>query len=94
MTVQLPIVVESDASTYGMGGTYDGGDPAAHQLPGGSGSLPRTVRDKSGVSVLLRLDYTSVVSYVNKLGGMVSPKLNTIVREVLQLETRPRGRGP
>ena len=91
MTVQLPIVVESDESTYGMGGTYDGGDPAAHQLPGGSGSLPRTVRDNS---VLLRLDYTSVVSYVNKLGGMVSPKLNTIVREVLQLETRPRGRGP
>jgi hypothetical protein len=53
MIVQLPIVVMLGTSTYGMGGTYDGvriyrpplvpgGDPAAHQLPGGSGSLPHT----------------------------------------------------
>ena len=40
------------------------------------------VRDKKGVTVLLRLDNISAVSYVNKLGGTVSPRLNSIVRDL------------
>ena len=40
------------------------------------------VRDKRGVSVLLRLDNTSAVCYVDKLGGTVSPRLNAIVKEL------------
>ena len=39
-------------------------------------------RDKKGVTVLLRLDNISAVSYVNKLGGTVSPRLNSIVRDL------------
>ena len=34
------------------------------------------------ITVLLRMDKTTVVAYVNKLGGEVYPKLNTIVREL------------
>jgi hypothetical protein len=40
------------------------------------------VRDKRGISVLLRLDSTSAVSYINKLGWTVSPRLNSIVRDL------------
>ena len=40
------------------------------------------VRDKKSITVLLRMDNTTAVTYVNKLGGTVSPKLNTIVREL------------
>ena len=32
--------------------------------------------------MLLRLDNTSAVCYINKLGGTVSPRLNTIVRDL------------
>ena len=40
------------------------------------------VRDKKSIIVLLRMDNTTAVTYVNKLGETVSPKLNTIVREL------------
>ena len=40
------------------------------------------VRDKKSITVLLRMDNTTAVMYLNKLGGTVSPKLNTIVREL------------
>ena len=40
------------------------------------------VRDKKSITVLLRMDNTTAVTYVNKLGGTVSPKLNTIVRKL------------
>ena len=40
------------------------------------------VRDRKSITVLLRMDNTTAVAYVNNLGGTVSPKLNTIVREL------------
>ena len=40
------------------------------------------VRDRKSITVLLRMDHTTAVTYVNKLGETVSPKLNTIVREL------------
>ena len=42
------------------------------------------VRDRKSITVLLRMDNTTAVAYVNKLGETVSVKLiiNTIVREL------------
>ena len=40
------------------------------------------VRDRKSITMLLRIDNTTAVAYVNKLVGTVSPKLNTIVREL------------
>ena len=54
---------------------FSRGESVAHQLP---------VRDKRrrSLAVLLRLDNTSAVSYVNRLGETVSPSLNSIVRDL------------
>ncbi len=43
------------------------------------------VRDRKSITVLLRLDNTTAVAYVNSLGGTVSLRLNTIVRELCVL---------
>ena len=40
------------------------------------------VRDRRYASLLLRLDNTSAVCYINKLGGTVSARLNAIVRDL------------
>ena len=40
------------------------------------------VRDKRGQTVLLRMDNVTVVTYVNKLGGTVSPTMNRIVKDL------------
>ena len=38
------------------------------------------LRDQSGVSVLLQLDNTTTVAYINNLGGTVSPHLTRLAR--------------
>ena len=40
------------------------------------------VRDRKSITVLFRMDNTTGVAYVNKLGGTVSLRLNTIVRNL------------
>jgi len=40
------------------------------------------VRDRKSITVLLKLDSMTAVTYINKLGGTVSPRLNHIVKEL------------
>lgn len=39
------------------------------------------LKDKRGIHVLLKMDNTSAVAYINKLGGTVSPALNKLNKE-------------
>ena len=95
VTEKPSIVIESDASTRGWGGDVRGSLHGRSVVSGGGQfhincqealaafhALKCFVRDRRSVSVLLRLDNTSAVSYVNKLGGTVSPRLNKIVRNL------------
>ena len=61
------------------------GEPVVHQLLGGTCGLPpgEVLRlGKIDISVLLRLDNTSAVCYINKLGETVSSRLKAIVRDL------------
>ena len=95
LTEKPSMVIESDASTQGWGATCEGVRTGGPWSPeerqwhinclealAAFHALKCFVRDKKGVTVLLRLDNTSAVSYVNKLGGTVSPRLNSIVRDL------------
>ena len=56
----------------------------AHQLPGSVGSLPcnKMLCQRHNITMLLRMYNTTAVAYVNKVGGTVSPKMKTIVKEL------------
>ena len=95
MTEKPSLVIESDASTQGWGafcgGTRTGGPWSPEERQWHINCLEALaafhavkcfVRDKKSITVLLRMDNTTAVMYVNKLGGTVSPNLNTIVREI------------
>ena len=95
MAEKPSIVIELDASTYGWGATCEGIRTGGPWSPKGSQwhmnclealaafhAVKCFVGDKRGVSVLLRLDNTSAVSYMNKLGGTVSARLTAIVKEL------------
>ena len=95
MTEKPSLVIESDASTQGWGAFCEGtqtGDPWSPEerlwhnncleALAAFHAVKCFVRDKRSITVLLRMDNTTAVTYVNKLDGTVSPKLNTIVREL------------
>lgn len=95
MTEKPSIVIESDASTRGWGATCEGvrtGGPWSPEEKqwhinclealAAFHAVKCFVRDRESVTVLLRLDNISAVSYVNKLGGTVSHRLNNIVKEL------------
>ena len=92
------LVIESDASTRGWGamceGARTGGPWSLEERQWHINYLEALaafhavkcfVRDRKNITVLLRMDNTTAVAYVNKLGGTVSTKLNTIVREVSEV---------
>ena len=91
MTDKPSVVIESNASTHGWGGDVRRG---AHRWPEESqwhisclealAAFPAVkclVRDRRSVTVLLRLDNISAVSYVSKLGVTVSFRLSGIVKD-------------
>ena len=39
-------------------------------------------RDKTNIAILLKVDNTTAISYINKLGGTVSPQLNQLTRDL------------
>ena len=95
MAEKPSVVIESDASTRGWGATCEGVRTGGPWSPEESQwhinclealaafhAVKCFVRDKKSITVLLRLDNTTAVAYVNKLGGTVSPQLNHIVREL------------
>ena len=95
MAEKPSLVIESDASNQGWGATSEGVHTGGPWSPEESQwhincletlaafhAVRCFVRDKKSITVLLRLDNTTAVAYVNKLGGTVSPRLNSIVREL------------
>ena len=93
MTDKPSLVIESDASTRGWGATCEGartGGPWSSEerqwhincleALAAFHAVKCFVRDRKSITVLLRMDNTTAVAYVNKLAGTVSTKLNTIVR--------------
>ena len=52
------------------------GEDVAHQLPRDAGSCLATqtfLKGQTGISMLLQMDNTTAVAYINNLGGTVSP---------------------
>ena len=95
MAEKPSMVIESDASTQGWEATCEGICTGGPWSPEESQwhtnclealaafyAVKCFVRDKRSITVLLRLDNTTAVAYVNKLGGTVSHQLNHIVREL------------
>ena len=95
MTEKPSLMIESDASTRGWGASCEGMQTGGPWSPeekqwhinclealAAFHAVKCFVRDRKSITVLLRTDNTTAVAYVNKLGGTVSPKLNTIVREL------------
>ena len=59
------------------------GEDVAHQLPRDAGTPLATqtfLKGRTGLSVLLQMDNTTAVAYVNNLGGTVSPQLTTLAK--------------
>ena len=58
----------------------------AHQLPGASGSKSLAIQTfakrKENVLIHLKMDSTSALTYINKMGGTVSPDLNRLTKEL------------
>ena len=89
------ILISSDASLQGWGATRSGtrtGGPWSElektwhinclELQAASLAVQTFLRDRSGISVLLQLDNTSAVAYINNLGGTVSPQLTSLARSL------------
>ena len=58
------------------------GKEMAHKLPAATLALKTFVKDKMGVSVLLRIDNTTAVAYINNHGGTVSKQLVSLTRDL------------
>ena len=95
MTDKPSVVIESDASTRGWGASCEGartGGPWSSEerqwhincleALAAFHAVKCFVRDKKSITVLLRMDNTTAVAYVNKLGGTVSLRLNIIAKEL------------
>ena len=89
------VVIESDASLRGWGVTSNGvntGGPWNAQEKGwhincleiqaASLVVQTFVKNQTNVVVLLLLDNTTAVSYINHLGGTVSPQATSLVKEL------------
>ena len=89
------LIIESDASTQGWGATCQGSDTGGPwsalektwhinclELLAATLALKTFVKNKTKLSVLLKLDNTSAVAYINNQGGTVSKKLVTLTRDL------------
>ena len=89
------MIIESDASNQGWGascqGTSTGGPWSTQEktwhincleLLAATLALKTFVKDKKGVSVLLKIDNTSAVAYINNHGGTVSKELVSLTRDL------------
>ena len=54
----------------------------AHQLPGASGSNLAFAKKQENILVHLKMDSTSALTYINKMGGKVSPDLNRLTKDL------------
>ena len=95
--VSFQMEIFSDASLTGWGascgeqvshGFWTGGDLDLHinvlELKAALLALKAFARVSAGSHVLLRVDNTTAISYINKMGGILSPTLNQAARELWQ----------
>ena len=95
ISAEPDLTIESDASNQGWGascqGTSTGGpwsiqEMGQHinclELLAATLALKTFVKDKKGVSVLLRIDNTTAVAYINNHGGTVSRELVSLTRDL------------
>ena len=89
------LVIESDASTLGWGascqnintgGPWSAQEKTNHinclELLAATLALKTFVKNQTGVSVLLKIDNTTAVAYINNQGGTVSKTLVTLTRDL------------
>ena len=88
LTKEPELTIESDASTQGWGATCQGSDMGGPwsaqektrhinclELLATTLALKTFVKDRTRLSVLLKLDNTSAVAYINNQGGTISKNL-------------------
>ena len=88
LSKEIDMIIDSDASLMGWGAVCQNqrtGDPWSHsesqmhinclELLAATLAVQTFLKRKTRLSVLLRLDNTSAVAYINNLGGTVSPEL-------------------
>lgn len=92
---QEQMVICSDASLAGWGavcgktrtgGPWSPSEQELHinclELKAATLALQSLVKDRTGISVLLQLDSQTAVSYINHLGGTVSPQLTDLAKNL------------
>ena len=95
LSAEPDLTIESDASSQGWGascqGTSTGGPWSIQEksryincleLLAATLALKTFVKDKRGVSVLLKIDNTTAVAYINNHGGTVSRELVSLTRDL------------
>ena len=95
LTKKHNVTVETDASLMGWGavcrGTRRGGpwsweEQNLHinclEMLAAFLAFKCFFREKRSIHVLLRMDNTSAIAYINKMGGTVSPTLNILNKEI------------
>ena len=93
LTQDPELIIESDASTQGWGatcqGSNTGGPWSAHkqtwhinclELLAATLVLKMFIKNNARVSVLLKLDNTSAVAYINNQEGTISKKLVSLTQ--------------
>ena len=91
----LDLVIDSDASLIGWGATCQGkrtGGPWSHQesqmhincleLLAATLAIPTFTKGRTQISVLLRIDNTTAVAYINNRGGTVSKPLVSLAKDL------------
>ena len=95
MRGQTPdMVIESDASLIGWGATSGGVDTGGRwntqekhwhinclEIQAANLAVRTFVKNRQNMSVLLLLDNTTAVAYINHLGGTVSPRATELVKD-------------
>ena len=89
------MTIETDASTIGWGAAHQGtrtGGPWSNrekrmhinclELLAATLAIKCFARDKTNIAILLKVDNTTAISYINKLGGTVSPQLNQLTSDL------------
>ena len=89
------LIIESDASTQGWGATCQGSDTGGPwsaqeksrhinclELLAATVALKTFVNNRTRLSVLLKLDNTSAVAYINNQGGTISKNLVALTRDL------------
>ena len=89
------LTLETDASTIGWGadcnGERTGGPWSAEErrmhincleLLAATLAVKCFAKERTNLTILLRMDNTTAISYINKLGGTVSPLLNQLTKDL------------